>query len=94
MLKFSLIVLLLATSSCASTSEYVTVLLPNENMTWRFCSVIDKDLNNKGFCFITKKCKDKFIGKKCKKHTLFCAWEDLDCHSLYGLKDKRLMNKF
>ena len=92
MLKNSIVLFLLVFSSCANTSEYVTVLLPNKNMTWRFCSIIDSELNNKGFCFITKKCKDKFIGKKCKKHTLFCAWEDLDCKMRYALKEKKLRN--
>jgi len=93
MLKFSFIALMTMLSSCANTSEYVTVLLTNEKMNWRFCSSIDNELNKKGFCYITKKCKSKFIGKKCKKEILFCAWGDFDCYYRYSLHEKKLINQ-
>ena len=94
MLKFNFILLVLFISSCANTSEFKTVLLPNDKMNWRFCSYIDGEFNQKGFCFITKKCRDKFIGKQCEKETLFCGWGELECYNKYSLQDKKIITKY
>jgi hypothetical protein len=59
-------------------------------MTWRFCSSIDKDLNKKGFCYITKECRRKIIIEKCRAKTLFCSWGDIACLEKWEVLDKKI----
>ena len=95
-LKLILISIILVLISCASANHWYNVGVSNEKKVWRFCSTqrdgVDK--NKKGFCYIDKECKNRFLQKrKCRQVPLFCAWGDVECMEKYGLFNKVIRSR-
>jgi len=90
--NLSILLFLVIVSSC-SAAEWKIKDVSDEEKIWRRCHErLDGPENvDKGFCYISQECIDKWYKKEeCKRVPLFCAWDDLQCHKKYGLDRKVL----
>lgn len=87
-------ILFILTTSCATAKKWKLVTIEHRLMNWRLCSKVDGELNNTGFCFITKECqRSKLIFKECRNVTNYCKFGDRDCYNTWSLTYKKLSSE-
>lgn len=93
-MKLHIIIILFSifiSTSCSST-EWVHAGVAPIKRTWRECTALrDGDKAGKGFCYIDKECKTKFIWYiTCRNVPLFCAYTDTACKIKHRINEMRM----
>ena len=88
----NLLFILLVGCSSTEAARWKIEDVALEKRAWRHCEerFDGVEMHRKGFCYISKECKKRLIGKKCRRLPLFCAYGDLECFDKYKLFNKKL----
>lgn len=95
-LLFALVIVVACATESSAVSEWKEIPIAQQDMDWRWCSehLDGPDFAGKGWCFIGKECRNRFLRKdECRSKPYFCAFADVECLRKNDFENKKVIQK-
>jgi hypothetical protein len=93
-MRFLSLLLLLSCAGATTAADWKEVPMAQSDQQWRWCSehLDGPEKADRGFCWISKECKKKFLAKdECRNKPYFCAFTDIECFKRNDFPNKKLI---